>query len=165
MKNNIIFCLVILVTIIIIIFFFRVKEKYGTVLGAIGPYKAQFAHCLRQCDRSNPNNRLLGQANINCGKYCQYILTDFAKKGIPPQSIKIENNQTKCEKSCSRYYNDHNTFRKCVSLCSGEMEVEQWCRELWCPYSHLPVKKCVNACKAINGTNNNQNSWTWMMEK
>ena len=140
-------------------------EGYGSVLGQLAPYAEQMNQCLNECNRSDPNNRLTAQANINCGKYCESVIGEMANRGIPPSTYPIHNNMVECEKQCSAPGSTHNEQRKCISMCHGQREVAQWCKELWCPYSLWGEGDCMDQCIALWNTNNNNNSWTWDMER
>ena len=139
-------------------------ESYGSVMGQLAPYAEQMNQCINECNRSDPNNRLTEQSNIHCGMYCESIITDMANRGIPPNAYPIRNNMTVCEKQCSGG-KTHDERRKCLSMCHGQREVAQWCKELWCPYSLWPKDECLSQCIALWNSNNNQNSWTWDMDR
>lgn len=131
----------------------------GFILGSAAPYKTQYNECLNQCVRSDPNKRFLSQANVNCGRYCDSVISDMARLGVPPSDTNISNSMTKCEKQCG---GDTPEQRKCLKMCYGQNEVAQWCKELWCPYSLSPNDKCMRRCFSTWTANNNQFSgWKW----
>ena len=140
-------------------------EGYGTVLGQLAPYAEQLNECFNECNRSDPNTRLLAQGNINCGVYCESIFTEMAQNGTPPSEYPINNNMTLCEKQCDVDGASENEKRKCLSMCYGHNEVAQWCKELWCPYSLFDEETCMKHCTATWNTNNNQVAWKWGMSK
>ena len=140
-------------------------ENYGSVLGQLAPYQEQLNECVSQCEKTDPNTRLLPQANINCGRYCEFVMTEFANKGTHPASIPINNTTKKCEKQCNVIGSTENEQRKCVSMCEGRNEIAKWCKELWCPYSLFDEDKCMNWCTSTGNINNNQVSWEWAMSR
>lgn len=146
------------------------QEGYGTPLGQLAPYAEHLNECINECNRSDPSRRMLSQSNINCGIYCEAVVTGMAQKGISPESIPINNNFTKCEKQCDTTLPDGKLStpgekRKCISKCHGQNDVAQWCKELWCPYSTLPEHECMKQCFRTHTTNNNQISWSWLMSR
>lgn len=146
------------------------SENYGSVLGQLAPYQKQLNMCLNQCNRSDPNKRLLAQANINCGRYCEYIMTEMAQNGIPPETLPITDNLKICQAQCnipleSGRKPTESEKRKCVSMCYGQRQVSQWCKELWCPYSLDDEDSCMNHCFATQNVNNNQVAWKWDMSR
>nr|QBK86350.1 MAG: hypothetical protein LCMAC102_01450 [Marseillevirus LCMAC102] len=159
----------VLITVVLILgFLFIISKKksegYGTPLGQLAPYVEQLNECINECDREDPNRRLLATGNWNCGKYCESIITDLAQKGVSPSSpfLRVRNSMTDCEKQCSGFGATHNEKRKCISMCFGRKEVGKWCKELWCPYSVEDDDECMRDCIATNSTNANQVAWTWM---
>ena len=142
------------------------QENYGTVLGQLAPYREQINECVKQCERSDPLNRLLPQGNVNCGVYCESLMTEMANRGFAPDTYPIETNLSRCEKQCvGNEHTTHEEKRKCISVCHGQREVGQWCKETLCPYSRWPEEKCMEICIATNNVNNINGSWVWEMEK
>jgi len=133
------------------------------LLGAAGPYQAQYVQCINECQREDPGDRL-GVNNLTCGYYCDAVITKFIEKGIPPENIPLKDNLIECKEECKNISFEGATkedIRKCVSTCYGAKEVNQWCREEKCPYSTFPQDLCLNMCTSEYGSNNNQNSWKW----
>lgn len=157
--------IIILIAVLVLAYFWTKRdksyEKFGTVMGQLAPYREQLAHCVTECNRSDPSNRLLPQANINCGRYCEAIISEMANRGIPPERYPISNNMTICEKQCDNKNATYREKRKCINACHGQREVAQWCKELWCPYSLKNSKDCMKSCFATQNINNSDNSWTW----
>lgn len=155
---------VVVVTVCVILCVMRLEnEKYGTVLGALGPYQELIAECMNQCNRTDPSRRLLSQGDWNCGAYCVSVYTEFARQGVPPETLKVNTSMSDCEKQCSRgeYATNPSAKRKCVSVCTGQNEVAKWCKELQCPYTIGDKNECMFDCVRTNTTNNNQVSWNW----
>lgn len=136
-------------------------ERFGTVLGQLGPYAKQMNHCLNECERSDPSNRLSDRGNMYCGLYCDSVISKMANSGVHPETYPIDDNMTICTEQCNTPGSTHEEKRKCISMCHGQREVAQWCKELWCPYSLWPHKDCMAQCISTWNVNNNQNSWTW----
>ena len=147
-------------------------EGYGQVLGSLAPYRSLINECINECNREDPDRRLQESGNWNCGVYCESAFSEFARKGIPPENLGFENTQTLCERQCSDATDhtltgnasiDHNSKRKCISVCSGQNEVAEWCKEMWCPYQDDESNEvCMKGCMLNFNTNNNQNSWNWI---
>jgi len=155
---------VLLIIIILIVCVCRAskKESYGTPLGQLAPYRAFYNECINQCERQDPNRRFLAPGNINCGIYCESVMTDLAQRGVPPESLSFSNSMTDCEKQCA-HGKTKNERDNCKSVCFGQNEVAKWCKELYCPYSMFPHDDCMDQCIAVNTTNNNQVAWTWQI--
>lgn len=73
----------------------NVKENYGVVSGAVGPYRKEITECAARCNASDARSRLLGMYNIGCQQYCENLFTekarDYAVKGnedSSPESLK-----------------------------------------------------------------------------
>ena len=154
---------------IVILFFLSRprKEGFGTILGAAGPYQAQYSQCINQCNRSDPSNHLLKGANINCGVYCDAVISKLAEKGIPAELVPLSDNQSICEKQCANPTGEftHDEVRSCVSMCTGQRNVMQYCKEIECPYSIINEDECISQCVRTKTTNNNQNDWHWDMTR
>ncbi len=148
------------------------KESFGQVMGALGQYQKPMYECISECERQDPSRRLLKNSNWNCGEYCASIFTEIARQGIPPESLKIRNTETDCEKQCSDYselpsplgrwftptYDDK---RKCISMCQCEEEVAKFCKEQNCPWTSVDEDVCMEDCIATQMVNCNQVSWNW----
>lgn len=142
----------------------RKSEKFG-ILGAAAPYQAQLSQCITQCNRSDPNNRLMPQNNLYCEDYCNDVVSSFAESGIPAKNIPISDNYTLCESQCNTPDSTPEQRKKCISMCYGQNQVAQWCKELWCPYSLWDDDQCMDLCFRTWNTNNNQVSWEWAMSR
>ncbi len=151
---------IILLTIFALLVTSARKERFGTVLGAAGPYAAHYNKCINSCNKADPNNRFLASGNINCGNYCSELIEEFVRDGIDPDSISLE---SECDLKCKNYTGSDEIY--CKDKCHGDTQIAQWCKELWCPYSKMPEDQCMGQCIAVNGVRNNQNSWTWDFEK
>ena len=168
MKNIYIVCIIIVVLIIVLYIYnsSTKKEGYGTVMGSVAPYQDSTTRCYDTCDREDPNDRLLPQANILCGMKCDGNATILNENNIPPNEVKhndvssVPINLDKCQNMCSGSGTD-NEREKCISVCYGNMEVAEWCDTLWCPYSTLPHEECMGLCIATNSVKNSQVAWTW----
>jgi hypothetical protein len=153
--------LIIAIVVVIIAYIHKGREKYGTPLGQLAPYRKFIAECVNECNREDPNKRLLASGNWNCGKYCESMATELSRQGIPPSSIKIHNSLEHCQKQCEDPSKSKYEIQNCKSMCFGQNEVAKWCKELYCPYSLLDEGECMRQCFAVNTTNNNQLAWTW----
>lgn len=136
------------------------KEPFAQVLGALAPYQTELAHCISDCEREDPNRRLQADGNWSCDRYCYSKFTDFAREKKKMTSFEPEyNTEQKCELQCRS--GDKTADNKCKSMCHCVNEVAKWCKELWCPYTHVDTSECMKQCIATNLTNCNQVSWTW----
>lgn len=142
----------------------RKSEDFG-LLGAAAPYQAQLSQCITQCNRSDPGNRFMSQNNLFCEDYCNDIISKFSESGINPKSIPLKDNYTICEEQCNVEGSTPDEKKKCVSMCYGQNNIAQWCKELWCPYSLWDGDKCMDMCFRTWNTNNNQVSWEWAMSR
>lgn len=169
MRQGLFFAGIILVVLIVVVVK-KKREGYGTVLGQLAPYQKHLSECINQCNREDPNRRLLAGSNINCGVYCESVVTEMAQRGIPPESIEIVNEESVCKKQCSGNLPSGRTPTKqerdkCESMCQGQQNVAKYCSELWCPYSVFPRDECMKMCFDTATTNNNQVSWKWDMAR
>ena len=135
-------------------------EKYGGVLGQLADYQPELNECLNRCSRNDPSDRLSAHSNFNCSAYCNSVMTDKARRGVPPRKT-IPNNLEKCTRQCNTPKASENEKRKCISMCYGQNEVADWCKSLWCPYSLDYDDVCMKRCTSTWNTNNNQVSWKW----
>lgn len=170
---------IILIVLLIIVVFIVVstatksQENFAQVLGALGPYKKELAECISECERQDPNKRMQSNGNINCDKRCYSIISTIARSNKNRENSKIYadyvnpigdkgDNKTEteeCEEICSIAPATHTSYRKCVSMCKCQKEVQSWCSRLWCPYSN--DKDCMSNCMRVNLSNCNQVSWNW----
>ena len=162
MKQTTLICIIIGILLLIFLLSRSSTERYGTVLGAAGNYGQGLVNCLNDCEREDPDKRLQGQSNFNCSIYCDYVISDMAQKGIPPEEFPVHNNLKKCEIQCSAPNATETEFRKCVSVCYGQREALQYCKELQCPYSLDDENTCLKQCASTQGINSNQVSWNWL---
>ncbi|MDB4769571.1 hypothetical protein OAG24_01260 [bacterium] len=176
MTSNTTLCVCIII-IFIIIFVLTTwnspqKDNFAQVLGALGPYKHELAECISECEKQDPNRRLQANGNIGCDKRCYSILSQKARSEDPQERVvslsdinpigdggdNITEN-IECEELCSSVPATHASYRKCISMCKCQKEVQSWCSRLWCPYSDS--KNCMNDCMKTNLSKCNQVSWTW----
>lgn len=149
-----------LILIFFVIYHRQNKEGYGTVLGSAANYQEQLVNCLNQCEKEDPDKRLLPQANLNCAAYCDYIISDMAEKGIPPSEFPLINfSLNDCENKCSK--GSYSERRACLGLCYSEHEIAQWCKEIQCPYSYYDEDDCMKMCISTKQVDNNQMRWNW----
>lgn len=155
------FLVLIIAIVIVVIFLLRSqKEGFGNVIGAAAPYQELLVNCLNQCDEEDPSNRLLPQANITCDAYCDFIVSDMAKKGIPPEDFKLVNfSLNDCETRCASSNNDERM--KCLGLCYSEHEVAKWCKEMQCPFSNFDEDDCMKMCVSSKNADNINMRWNW----
>jgi len=153
--------IVIVVIIVVLLIFQKPKEGFGNVLGAVGPYQELLVNCLNQCDEEDPSNRLLPQTNVTCNAYCDFIVSDMAKKGIPPSDFKLVNfSLNDCEAKCATS-NDAERM-KCLGLCYSEHDVAKWCKEMECPYSNFDEDTCMKMCISSKNADNVNTRWNWL---
>lgn len=144
-----------------IVIFFITNENYATVTGGKGYFQKQYNQCINQCNRSDPSKRLQSTGNINCGFYCDSVIDRIARSGIESENIPIDNNIINCEIECSDPKFNHNQQRKCVSVCTGQKEIKDWCEKIECPYSKFDKDTCLKMCFLNKLPNNIHNSWNW----
>ncbi len=141
------------------------EEKHNTesfqILGAAAPYHAQYVQCLNACGQEDPSSSFSSPNNLMCGVYCDYIISNMAGAGVPPELVPTSSHQKTCEAECRIEGASHREIRTCISNCTSQKEVSSWCAELWCPYSLYPTDLCMNMCTSSNGANSNSNSWKW----
>ena len=137
------------------------SERFGNVLGQLGPYQVELNECLKRCTRTDPSDRLLPMGNMYCSMYCDTIMTEKAKRGIPPRDFIVTNNLDKCQRQCNKPDTSPQEKRTCISTCYGHNEVVDWCKSLWCPYSLDNQDRCMKHCTSTWNTNNNQVAWKW----
>lgn len=154
--------LIIILLIILLLFLILVKPKegYGAVNGAAAPYQEQLVNCLNQCEKEDPDKRLLTQSNLNCAAYCDFIISDMAEKGVPPEDFPLVNfSLDSCEKRCSK--GTYSERRQCLGLCYSDHEIAQWCKEMQCPYSTFPEDECMSMCVSSKRLDTNNMRWNW----
>jgi len=155
--------LLLLVGIIVLTFCVTGKEKFQ-ILGSAGPYHAQYVECLNACGREDPSNSFSSPNNLMCGVYCDYVISNLADNGVPPELVPVTTRQTTCEDAClasAPKGASHTSVRNCISQCYSQKQVATWCAEMWCPYSTFPEDMCMNMCTSSNGANSNSNGWKW----
>lgn len=151
--------IILIVVIIVIIICRNSKEDFGNVVGAAAPYQELLVNCLNQCEE-DANNSFLPEVNTTCDAYCDFIVSDMARKGVPPEDFKLVNfSLNDCEKRCSSSSNAEKM--KCLGLCYSEHEVVKWCKEMECPYSGFSEDDCMKMCVSSKNVNNNQMRWNW----
>lgn len=128
------------------------------ILGALAPYRKKLATCLKECNRQNPDARLLQSGNFNCSLYCESVLTDMARRGVPPEHVKIDTSSKVCQNQCSSPHKIEED--KCISTCECHHNVLKWC-DNQCLYSTLNKEDCMKQCSDVYLTNCNQVSWDW----
>lgn len=141
------------------------RERFQ-ILGAAADYQGQYTQCLNACGKEDPSSSFSSPNNLMCGVYCDYVISNMASAGIPPAMVPTSNYQGTCEEECEREGKklggmSHNSIRKCVSSCSSQKEVANWCAVMQCPYSLFPTDLCMNMCTSSKGANSNSNSWKW----
>lgn len=138
----------------------RSRENFGQVLGAAAPYHKHYVRCLNECHKQDPTDRM-GVSPIRCGHYCDDVISELAKHNVDPLKIETTNNLEECSKWCNVPNASPGQRQKCISDCYGKRSVNQWCEELWCPYSKFPKSVCMSMCASSQYANNNQNAWKW----
>lgn len=158
-MNNITIIITILIVILIILNVhkrLRNNEKFGNVLGALGPYEAQIAAAIDQTNQMDSSKRLQPNNPWNAGEYIESTFTNMQQNSIPPKEpLTID---SKCEKQCES--SDHIAMQKCKSMCSCHNNVARYC-QIQCQYTDDSEKSCMDHCMQTKLTNCNQVSWTF----
>jgi len=158
-EKEFVIVIVLFLTLIVVSTYMYYKTEKFNILGALAPYKKQLVQCIRECNREDPDTRLLQSGNFNCSVYCESVLTDMARRGVPPENVKILTTSDKCEKQCSGKYPNVEK-NKCIGVCKCHNNVYKWCNNQ-CRYSTSPKHECMKDCGDVYLTNCNQTSWDW----
>lgn len=155
-------------TFIVAICFFR-KAVWNSsrepfkVLGAMGNQREVYYHCLSECERSDPGNRLTPtKGNRSCMDYCDSAITDLTRRGgasypddYPVKSISIVNKRDESYKVCG----EGTKGARCRELYNTDAEIDEKCRQD-CQYNTDPTGVCMELCaKSLSG--NKSLGWSW----
>jgi hypothetical protein len=161
-SNSMICCMFIFLMVIFILILTSTAdspcvEKFGNLLGSLGPYKEELNECLNQVEKSNIDSR----TNLIGSMYCNSILTEKSKRGLPPVKYPRYNNLNICRRECDLPGMTYNKNRECINICHGLREAADICAVEFCPYSDLDPEICMEACISRMTVTNNQSSWNW----
>jgi len=92
----------------------NVKEHYGVVSGAVGPYRKEITECAARCNASDARSRLLGMYNIGCQQYCENLFTDKAR------DYAVEGDESASPKSLKKEF--ETTLDICNTKCGVDVE-------------------------------------------
>jgi hypothetical protein len=176
----------IIILIIVLILLYSKKNGFGEnfkVLGALGPYKKDYAQCLRNCETDDPT-LYLSNDKLTCGEFCDSLFTQLSRENA--QDIQEKGHEfMKSNKLCGKpYYNQHDTCNQskpamlfndkdyckdkcgedldCNRRCVCKFEVMKSCAEN-CKYSSLPTDQCMEYCALRTSLNCQSGAWQFRM--
>jgi hypothetical protein len=145
--------LVAIITLVVgsfIIYLITTKSEKFKVLGALGPYKDLYYHCMASCEKTDPRKQLLKtHGNYNCANYCDSVITDLSRRGDAtfPRDFKVAPPEIATEPD--RSYNmcgDGTKAEVCRAAYSTDNEINQRCTQD-CQYSTQTNEECMRLCK------------------
>jgi hypothetical protein len=163
MNSNYMVCMFLLLIIIIIIVISSTgststnnAEGFADVLGQLGPYKEELNDCLNNVMKDDPTSSLK-YPNLFGSMYCNSMLTEKARRGIPPNKYPNSNINI-CREQCEIPGMSYNKKRKCIIDCHNFREVADKCSVEVCPYTKMDPKVCMKDCISKWSVNSN---WSW----
>jgi len=149
------------------------KRETFKVMGSLGPYKQDYATCLRNCQADDPTH-YMSNDKLQCGQYCDWLFSELDRSQVDRIPHKLCNGDTVTNMSYKRdlstdklisthapqrLYNDQVACQElcgsdlnCSRACVCHNEVAKFCAEN-CKYSSLPHDQCMEYCaksKSIN---------------